>query len=95
MHLPGGGAGRAGYRRRSFHSQAVPIAGSAAAPGAAAGEAAAVAVEPAAAAARRSGYRPIEEQLDMLWHAMDQGSIPKAEPFYSTLQAVKQQSPKS
>lgn len=45
--------------------------------------------------ARRGSYPPIEEQLDMLWHAMDQGSIPKAEPFYSTLQAVKQQSPKS
>ncbi|ESW38512.1 hypothetical protein [Pseudomonas taiwanensis] len=45
--------------------------------------------------ARRDGYPPIEEQLDMLWHAMDQGAMPKAEPFYTTLQRVKQQHPKT
>ncbi|MGO1208013.1 MAG: hypothetical protein ACTMIS_13975, partial [Pseudomonas putida] len=45
--------------------------------------------------ARRGGYPPIEEQLDMLWHAMDQGAMPKAEPFYTTLQRVKQQHPKT
>jgi hypothetical protein len=44
---------------------------------------------------RREEYPPVEEQLDMLWHAMDQGEIPKAEPFYTTLQQVKQQYPKN
>ncbi|WP_313739985.1 hypothetical protein [Pseudomonas sp.] len=46
-------------------------------------------------ARRAAEYPPLEEQLDMLWHAMDQGAIPKAEPFYSTLQRVKQQYPKT
>jgi len=46
-------------------------------------------------ALRNREYPLIEEQLDMLWHAMDQGAIPKAEPFYSTLQRVKQQYPKT
>lgn len=45
--------------------------------------------------ARRDGYPPIQEQLDMLWHAMDQGALPKVEPFYTALQRVKQQHPKT
>ena len=45
--------------------------------------------------ARRGEYPSIEEQLDMLWHAMEQGATPKSEPFYSTLQKVKQQYPKA
>ncbi|WP_313740457.1 hypothetical protein [Pseudomonas sp.] len=44
---------------------------------------------------RRQAYPLVEEQLDMLWHAMDQGAMPKVEPFYSTLQQVKQQHPKT
>ncbi len=44
---------------------------------------------------RAADYPPLEEQMDMLWHAMDQGTMPKAEPFYSTLQRVKQQHPKT
>lgn len=44
---------------------------------------------------RAEAYPAVEEQLDMLWHAMDRGAIPKAEPFFSTLQKVKQQHPKS
>lgn len=40
-------------------------------------------------------YPAVGEQLDMLWHAMDQGALPKAEPFYTTLQRVKQQHPKT
>lgn len=47
------------------------------------------------AKARASAYPAIEEQLDMLWHAMNQGTMPKAEPFYSTIQKVKQQNPKA
>ena len=39
--------------------------------------------------ARAEAYPSIEVQLDMLWHAMDDGQIPKAEPFYSSLKAVK------
>ncbi len=30
----------------------------------------------------------------MLWHAMNEGSMPKAEPFFSRIQAVKSQYPK-
>lgn len=39
-------------------------------------------------------YPPVEEQLDMLWHAMDQNILPRVEPFYSINQAVKQAVPK-
>lgn len=41
------------------------------------------------ARARAEAYPAITTQLDMLWHAMDSGQIPKAEPFYTTLKAVK------
>ena len=44
---------------------------------------------------RAAEYPPVEEQLDMLWHAMNQGHMPKAEPFFSTLQQIKQQHPKA
>jgi hypothetical protein len=44
---------------------------------------------------RAAEYPPVEEQLDMLWHAMNQGHMPKAEPFFSTLQQIKQQYPKA
>lgn len=30
-----------------------------------------------------------EQQLDLLWQAMDAGTFPKAEPFYSALKAQK------
>ena len=39
-------------------------------------------------------YPPIGDQLDMLWHAMKAGQIPKAEPFYSKIEAVKARFPK-
>lgn len=39
---------------------------------------------------RHENYPPIEEQMDMLWHAMDNGDLPKAEPFYSSIKAVKE-----
>ena len=30
-----------------------------------------------------------EQQLDLLWQAMDSGTFPKAEPFYSAIKAQK------
>lgn len=39
--------------------------------------------------ARERAYPPLAEQLDMLWHAMNSGEIPKAEAFYSRILAVK------
>lgn len=44
--------------------------------------------------ARAQAYPAMQEQLDMLWHAMDSGTIPKAEPFYSSVKAVKEAYPK-
>jgi hypothetical protein len=43
---------------------------------------------------RRMAYPRIGDQLDALWHAMDQGTLPKAEPFYSDIKAVKDANPK-
>ncbi|MPS58899.1 MAG: hypothetical protein E2594_17275 [Pseudomonas sp.] len=45
---------------------------------------------------RRVGeYPSIQDQLDALWHAMDSGQLPKAEPFYSQIKAVKDTYPKT
>lgn len=38
---------------------------------------------------RRGAYPPIGDQLDMLWHAMDTGQIPKAQQFYNAIKQVK------
>ncbi len=43
---------------------------------------------------RRNAYPDIGEQMDMLWHAMNTGAMPKVEPFYSTIKAVKDSVPK-
>lgn len=43
---------------------------------------------------RRRMYPSTQEQLDMLWHAMDTGLMEKAEPFYSTIKTVKDAVPK-
>lgn len=43
---------------------------------------------------RANAYPPIADQLDALWHAMDQGLLPKIEPMYSSILAVKQKHPK-
>jgi hypothetical protein len=43
---------------------------------------------------RADKYPPIADQLDMLWHAMDSGVLPKYDPFYNALKAVKDQYPK-
>lgn len=47
------------------------------------------------AEARSEIYPSVGEQMDMLWHAMDSGQIAKAEPFYSTIKAVKTSIPKT
>lgn len=44
--------------------------------------------------ARESLYPPMSEQLDMLWHAMDDHHLPRVEPFYSRIKAVKDAYPK-
>lgn len=43
---------------------------------------------------RAAGYPPVADQMDMLWHAMDQGTMPVVEPFYSQIKAVKAKYPK-
>jgi hypothetical protein len=43
---------------------------------------------------RRRMYPSTAEQLDMLWHSMDQGLTPKSEPFYSSIKLVKDSVPK-
>lgn len=45
--------------------------------------------------ARAATYPPVAEQLDMLWKAMNDGLLPRAEPFYSTIRGVKTQFPKT
>ena len=39
--------------------------------------------------ARRDEYMPIGDQLDALWHAMDDGTLPKIEPLYTNHKTVK------
>ena len=46
-------------------------------------------------AKRAAAYPPIEEQLDMLWHAMASDSKKRLEPFYSAIKAIKDRYPKS
>lgn len=43
---------------------------------------------------RRAAYPPIGGQLDDFWHAMDDNLIPRIEPFYSRVKAVKDKYPK-
>jgi len=40
-------------------------------------------------------YPSITDQLDMLWHAMDNNEIPRANTFYTAIQTVKNAHPKS
>jgi hypothetical protein len=44
--------------------------------------------------ARRQAYPAISDQLDMLWHAMDNNTLTRVEPFYSRIKAVKEAYPK-
>lgn len=43
---------------------------------------------------RKIEYPTLGNQMDMLWHAMDDGIIPKIEPLYSEIKAVKDKYPK-
>ncbi len=40
-------------------------------------------------------YPSITDQLDMLWHAIDSGTLNKTSDFYTTIKAVKDAFPKS
>jgi hypothetical protein len=43
---------------------------------------------------REKAYPSVTEQLDMLWHGMNNGEAPKLEPFYSEIKAIKDKFPK-
>lgn len=43
---------------------------------------------------RAMEYPLLGDQMDMIWHSMDNGETPKIEPFYSTIKAVKDKYPK-
>ena len=43
---------------------------------------------------RKLEYAPISDQLDMLWHAMDTGILPKVDSFYSINKSIKDKYPK-
>lgn len=43
--------------------------------------------------ARAKQYPELAEQLDMLWHAIDSGTLDKDSDFYTSLKAVKEQNP--
>lgn len=42
---------------------------------------------------RANEYISIGDQLDMLWHAMDDGTLPKVESFYNHRKEVKENNP--
>lgn len=44
--------------------------------------------------ARMAAYPSTASQLDTFWHAMDEGVLPRIEPFYSQIKAVKDAYPK-
>lgn len=43
---------------------------------------------------RKTEYPDIGEQLDMLWHAIDTGTLDKTSDFYTVLKSVKDTNPK-
>lgn len=43
---------------------------------------------------RIAEYPSITDQLDMLWHAMDDGLLPKDNSFYNSIKQVKDSFPK-
>jgi hypothetical protein len=43
---------------------------------------------------RAEQYPSISDQLDMLWHAMDVGALPRVDSFYDAIKAVKDANPK-
>lgn len=50
---------------------------------------------PSYAEQRRNAYPIMGDQLDMLWHAMDAGILPKVQDFYDAIKSVKDQYPKA
>lgn len=43
---------------------------------------------------RAREYPTISDQLDMLWHAIDDGTLDKSSDFYTSLKSIKDQYPK-
>ena len=43
---------------------------------------------------RKAAYPNIGDQLDMLWHAIDNGTLDKTSDFYTTLKGIKDNYPK-
>lgn len=43
---------------------------------------------------RKEKYPKLEEQLDMLWHSIENGSLDKESEFYKSIKAVKDEFPK-
>jgi hypothetical protein len=46
------------------------------------------------AANRKKDYPSLEEQFDMLWHAINEGKLDKTSSFYTTLKNIKDSYPK-
>ena len=44
---------------------------------------------------RQTTYPSMGDQLDMLWHAIDSGTLDKNSDFYTTLKSIKDQYPKT
>ena len=44
---------------------------------------------------RAADYPDIGDQLDMLWHALDDGTLDKTSTFYTSLKATKDKYPKT
>ena len=44
---------------------------------------------------RQKYYPSIGDQLDMLWHAIDDGTLDKTSTFYTSLKATKDKYPKT
>ena len=44
---------------------------------------------------RQPEYPAIGEQLDLLWHAIDDGTLDKTSDFYTSLKATKDKYPKT
>ena len=44
---------------------------------------------------REDSYPVLKEQFDLLWHAIDAGTLDKTSDFYTKLKAVKDKYPKA
>ena len=44
---------------------------------------------------RKKSYPDLGEQFDLLWHAIDAGTLDKTSDFYTKLKAVKDKYPKA